>query len=46
METAIQLEAFSEWSGQSLVAAGHLNGPPLFYEFLRIFAQTTINYKP
>ena len=35
MKTAFQVEAFSEWSGQSLVAADHLIGPPPFYKVLR-----------
>mmetsp|Transcript_15077 Transcript_15077/g.27290 ORF Transcript_15077/g.27290 Transcript_15077/m.27290 type:complete len:82 (-) Transcript_15077:2-247(-) len=34
MKTAFQVEAFSEWSGQLLVAADYFIVPPPFYEVL------------
>ena len=37
MKTAFQVEAFSEWFGQLLVAADHLIEPPLSYKVLRIY---------
>ena len=34
-DKTFQVEAFSDWSGQSLVAADHLIRPPPWYEVLR-----------